>query len=336
MARGVGKRPRRALFGAAASALLLVLAGLESACSRPPANETSASRPITTAPARPLPAEAVSRASAPATGDWREELFVISDEPGEERREEAWARLEDALVKAGPAEALRFCLREGASDTERDFGRRLLRSWASSDIGAAARWAAAAPEGPERRLAAGVVATCWAETDLPAAIAWAGRLPEGEGRQAAIMGVAYEAARSEPVEALALALELPEDRLRDDLLAHAAAQCATLAPAEAAAMAAEFPDELLRSRLLGAIAAAWADTDPASAARMALTLPAGRERDNAVVSIVQRWVQNDPASAAAWVESFPEGSLRDIASENLRKLGPEKATPPAPGREASP
>jgi hypothetical protein len=46
-------------------------------------------------------------------------------------------------------------------------------------------------------------------------------------------------------------------------------------------------------------------------------------------------VQNDPAAASAWVATFPEGSLRDTASENLRKLGPEKAPLPAPGREAS-
>ena len=328
------KRPRHALVGGAASALLLALAGVDSGCSRPPAKETPAPRPVVAAPARSLPVEAVSRAPAPTMDDWREELAAITGEPDEARREEAWARMAETLVKSGPAEALGFCLREDASDAERDFGSRLLRRWVGDDAPAAARWAAEAPEGPARRLAAGVVATCWAETDLPAAIAWAGRLPEGEGRQAAILGVAYEAARSEPVDALALALELPEDRLRDDLLAHAVAQCAGLAPASAAAMVAEFPDELLRSRLLGAIAAAWADADPAAAARVALTIQTERERDNAVVSVVQRWAQKDPTAAAAWVAAFPEGPLRETAFENLRKLGPEKVPLPGPRREA--
>jgi hypothetical protein len=43
-------------------------------------------------------------------------------------------------------------------------------------------------------------------------------------------------------------------------------------------------------------------------------------------------VQNDPAAASAWVATFPDGSLRDTASENLRKLGPEKAPLSGPGR----
>lgn len=201
----------------------------------------------------------------------------------------------------------------------------ILKSWASSDPQAAARYFEENP-GEFRMMggfggrgggsgAASQIASEWARQDPDGALSWAQGL-EGRDASSAIGSIFRQVAAEDPAQAAEMALGL-EDEARAGAYRSIAREWGQQDWAAAESWVAGLPaDE--RDAAMAQALRGLAGEDPARAAQEVASLPEGEDRSSAVRTIAEQWSEENPAAAAEWLVQQDgdevSRSMRDVMS----------------------
>ena len=275
-----------------------------------------------------------STAATPAAGPSRSKPRSASDEPSvfisrlsaalsisnRGKRERALAAIADDFDATQIREALAQLDKTRLNNRE-SIRAQLLARWAEIEPDAAAAYALALPNAPQRRNAAEAVVNGWAEHDAQSATRWVSTLPEGVVKKDAQSALLKVIAATDPQAALALlrnATGLSEQDSRDvsEMIFEKWAQVDPRQAAEAVAQL----DESLRRGASFAVAAKWAAVDLPSALAWARTqpdelsrfsLPESTSTNNALTGVLQSWLVNDAEGAMQWLAELPAGLERE-------------------------
>ena len=225
----------------------------------------------------------------------------------------------------------------------------VMAIWARQDASGAAAYAAALPDGPQRRQAFDSIANGMAQHDPAAALAWAQALPKASESANLVRQVIGNVAARDPQAALALAEAQPpreqrqllrdvaqnwmrqdgpaalawikgmaDSPTRQDCLSSMAYFASTNGPETVREILDLLPKGRARRETLQGMAANMAWQDPAGAQAWAKTLPA-EDRELVIGSLSSSLAETDPSAAAAMVQALPAslesiGALSNIAN----------------------
>lgn len=251
-------------------------------------------------------------------------------------------------AEVAPEEAMAFAQTMGR---EGFFARpSILRSWASTDPVAAARYYADNPDdfggfGGRRGAggdAAGQIAREWAKQDPQAALDWALGLDERASRDA-VGDIFAQVALEDPAKAAEMAASLSGDQLseahesiarewsrkdwdaaeqwinslptdqRDVAMAEAIQGLADSDPALAAAKVASLSDGEAIADAVRSVARNWSEVDPAATAEW-LVQQNSEDLGGPMRDTMRNWANDDPIAALEFVNAQPDGELRDTAA----------------------
>jgi len=194
----------------------------------------------------------------------------------------------------------------------------LVKSWAVSDPQAAAEWAYARANAPEKSTGADDSLTAaivtWMRADKQAVLAWFAQLPDSAAQRKMGNAIAVQFAFRDDLQG-ALSFFHPDVATQSSVTSIVAV-AAEKNPAAAAQWITELPPELDATASMEKLLHSWLSSDPTAAADWVEALPPGKRRDGATEAYIREAVQLDPAVAAASCEHVSDPKTREKLAEN--------------------
>lgn len=250
---------------------------------------------------------------AHATWEW-----ALSQPPSRARAMLLWIPL-GAIARTDPLEAI--ALAGSLRGRERvEAITMALGTWASTDVRAAANWAARSnnvdPGERDGRLR--TVLGTWARDDPLAALAWveASNLSTGP----AVSAVARQYAARSPRQAMDWVLSQPLGVQRQ-AIGGVVNAWARDAPQTAARAVARIRNDQVRAVGREALASTWGETDPNRALRWVAGLADAAARTDLTTRVLRLWVNYDADAAATHVRRMRDAGQRDAMTLTLIQSG---------------
>ena len=246
---------------------------------------------------------------AHATWEW-----ALSQPPSRARAMLLWIPL-GAIAQTDPLEAIG--LAESLRGRERvEAITMALGAWASTDVRAAANWAARSDnvDPGERDGRLRTVLGTWARDDPLAALAWVEASDLSSGP--AVSAVARHYAARSPRQAMDWVLSQPLGVQRQ-AIGGVVNAWARDAPQTAARAVARIRNDQVRAVGREALASTWGETDPNRALRWVAGLADAAAREDLTSRVLRRWVNYDADGAATHVRRIRDAGQRDAMTLTL-------------------